>query len=202
MNVDAGYFAALYARSEDPWGFRDRWYEQRKRAVTVAALPRAHYEFGFEAGCSIGELTAVLAERCSRLLACDLSLEAVRSARLRVAGMNHVDIERRALPRAWPSERFDLIVISEFGYYLSSLALEQLFRRALESLLPNAEILLCHWRHPVVEYPLTGDAVHDLFCAHAAAFGLVRAVHHEEADFLLDVWSARRLSVADAEGLT
>jgi SAM-dependent methyltransferase len=202
VSVDPSHFDALYDQSADPWGFRHRWYEQRKRAVTLAALPRLRYASGFETGCSIGELTAELAGRCGELLACDVSREAVRIARERVAAMEHVDIRRLPLPEAWPSRRFDLIVISEFGYYLSPPILQQLFQRAFQSLLPDGDILLCHWRYPVAEYPLTGDAVHDIFHGHADSHGLRRAVCHDEADFLLEVWSSSSLSVARAEGLT
>lgn len=202
MSVDASRFDALYHHSADPWGFRHRWYEQRKRAVTLAALARPRYASGFETGCSIGELTAELAGRCDALLACDVSREAVRIARARVAEMDNVDIGRLDLPEAWPSRRFDLIVISEFGYYFSRPILEQLFRRAFESLLPGGDILLCHWRYPVTEYPLPGDAVHDLFHGYADSHGLRRAVNHDEPDFLLELWSSASLSVARAEGLT
>ena len=33
------YFDALYARSDDPYELRYRWYESRKRDVLLAALP-------------------------------------------------------------------------------------------------------------------------------------------------------------------
>ena len=39
MTLAAGYFDRLYAADPDPWGFTSRWYEQRKYALTVAALP-------------------------------------------------------------------------------------------------------------------------------------------------------------------
>jgi hypothetical protein len=34
------YFDALYAASDDPYASRQRWYEARKRAVLLAALPQ------------------------------------------------------------------------------------------------------------------------------------------------------------------
>lgn len=52
------------ARRDDPWGFEDRWYEGAEaEAVTLAALPAAHAGRVLEVGCSIGVLTAALAER-------------------------------------------------------------------------------------------------------------------------------------------
>ena len=39
MTLPGDYFDGVYAAGPDPWGFTDRWYEERKRAVTLAALP-------------------------------------------------------------------------------------------------------------------------------------------------------------------
>ncbi|WP_272947418.1 hypothetical protein [Variovorax sp. JS1663] len=36
----ADYFAGLYGESDDPHGARTRWYEQRKSALRMAALPQ------------------------------------------------------------------------------------------------------------------------------------------------------------------
>jgi hypothetical protein len=33
------YFEAMFAKSDDPWKFKSRWYERRKRALTLACLP-------------------------------------------------------------------------------------------------------------------------------------------------------------------
>ena len=54
MSVDSRYFEGLFARDQDPWAFRQRWYEQRKRAITLASLPRRHYRSIFEPGCANG----------------------------------------------------------------------------------------------------------------------------------------------------
>ena len=48
MSVADNYFEKLYKGNEDPWSFRERWYEQRKRNLTLAALPRSHYGSIFE----------------------------------------------------------------------------------------------------------------------------------------------------------
>ncbi len=41
MSLDAQYFADLYAGNDDPWAFRTRWYERRKRELTLASLQAA-----------------------------------------------------------------------------------------------------------------------------------------------------------------
>ena len=79
------YFDALYEACDDPWGFRNRWYERRKRLLTMALLPRERYRRAFEPGCANGELSAQLAARCDSLLATDLNETAVRLASERVA---------------------------------------------------------------------------------------------------------------------
>ena len=38
MSVATPYFDQLFAGNDDPWAFRQRWYEQRKRALTLAVL--------------------------------------------------------------------------------------------------------------------------------------------------------------------
>lgn len=70
------HFEQMYA-DEDPFGYRSRWYEQRKRDILLGALPYARFARGWEFGCSNGELTAQLAPRCDTLLATDLSQQAV-----------------------------------------------------------------------------------------------------------------------------
>ncbi|WNG27441.1 hypothetical protein F0U62_28050 [Cystobacter fuscus] len=123
MSVPMAHFERMYADSEDPWEYRRRWYERRKRALTLAMLPHARYARAFEPGCSIGELSAELAARCDALLVSDGSEAAVRVARRRLAPWPHVRVEQRLLPDAWPEGTFELVVLGEFGYYLDAKAL-------------------------------------------------------------------------------
>ena len=184
MSLPPSYFEELYAGSPDPWGFTERWYERRKYAITLASLPEPRYRSAFEPGCSIGLLTEQLATRCTRLLAADAAEGALATARERLAGHPNVTVERRVLPGDWPDGRFDLIVLGELGYYLSRGDLARLVELATGSLEPGGTLLAVHWRHPVDDYPLRGDDVHD---ALAAAPGLSRTARHLEDDFVLDV---------------
>jgi SAM-dependent methyltransferase len=199
VTLPASYFDAMYAGAPDPWGFTSRWYERRKYALTMAALPRERYRRGFEAGCSIGVLTALLAERCDALLACDVASAAVDAARQRVAAYDDVDVIQLALPAAWPDGRFDLIVVSEVGYYLSPEDLEVLVTRCVDSLEPGGSLVAVHWRHPVADYPLRGDDVH---AAIRRRPELHRLARHTEADLLLEVFETEPAkSVAERSGL-
>jgi SAM-dependent methyltransferase len=195
--LDERHFEGLYVQSTDPWGFRTRWYERRKRALTLAALPHEHYASAFEAGCANGELAADLAPRCSQLLACDFHEHALRIASERVACLQQVKIEQRQLPEQWPQQRFDLIVISELAYYLTHAQLAGLLKKARDSLTPQGVLLACHWRHPIADALSDGDTVHEAF----AQLQLPRLLHHLERDFVLEVWSRDARSVAQREGL-
>lgn len=199
MTLPAGYFEQLYSESADPWGFRTRWYEQRKRALTAAVLPQPRYGRGFEPGCSIGTLTAVLADRCDSLLAVDASDQAVAAAAASLSGHRHVEVRRMTVPDEWPDGGFDLVVLSEVGYYLSVADLDRLAELAVGSLVRGGTLLACHWRHPVDDYPATGDGVHAVLGGRPA---LNRVVTHVEEDLLLDVWTKGPVpSVARREGL-
>ncbi len=199
MSLGRGYFDELYAADVDPWGFRTRWYEQRKYALTMAALPRARYESAFEPGCSIGVLTGLLADRCRRLLAVDPAHAAVLTARESLAAQRHVTVAEATVPADWPEGRFDLIVFSELGYYLDPVSLQRTVAAAADALATDGDLVAVHWRPPVPAYPLSGDEVHGVLRVHPA---LTRVVSHVEEDFLLEVFrKGDPQSVAQAGGL-
>jgi SAM-dependent methyltransferase len=201
------YFARMYADRDDPWDLAGRWYEQRKYALTVAALPRPVYRSAYEPGCSVGVLSALLATRCRNLLSCDREQAAVERARSRLSEYPHVRVEHRVLPDDWPAERFDLIVLSELLYYFTGPVGADVLDRAVRSLEPGGTLLLVHWRHAVTDHARGAEEVHRQARAHPALVGVAA---HTEPDFLLDVLiradrpgtPAARLSVAAAEGLT
>lgn len=199
MSLEPSYFESLYAGSADPWGFRSRFYEQRKRALTLASLPAPRFGSAFEPGCSFGLLTAGLARRCDRLLATDVVPDVVAAARRAVADQPHVRVEVAGVPAGWPEGVFDLIVLSELGYYLGTADLADLVERLDGSLSPEGVVVACHWRHPVEDYPLTGDDVHEMLLASGRLAALAR---HHERDFRLDVLVRPPVrSVAQREGL-
>lgn len=195
------YFESLYAASEDPYAVRARWYEARKRALLLAALPRARYRHAFEPGCGIGELTLALASRCDRLLASDFSARAVATAQQRTAGLGHVEVRRQTLPDDWPIDAgpgsFDLIVLSEVGYFLDREAMQRVAACCERALDADGTLVACDWRPDFAQRRLpTADVQGAL-----AALGLARLVLHEEADFVLQVWARDVRSVAEREGI-
>ncbi|MCE7761310.1 methyltransferase domain-containing protein [Pseudomonas putida] len=188
MSLDAQYFADLYADSDDPWAFRTRWYERRKRDLLLASLPRQRYERVFEPACANGELSVLLAERCASLLCQDIDPTAVGLARQRLGTAHHAHVEQGHLPGDWPGGQFDLIVLSEIGYYLDPTAWLQVIEQSVASLTGDGALLACHWRHPIAGCPQDGREVHDLLARHLPLYPLLR---HEEADFLLEYWTCQ-----------
>jgi LmbE family N-acetylglucosaminyl deacetylase/SAM-dependent methyltransferase len=201
VSLTAGYFEDFYAGAgADPWGFETRWYEQRKRALTLASLPRPRFRRAFEPGCSTGLLTAELAARCDEVIAMDVATAAVERARARTKHLPGVQVERGAIPADWPTGSFDLVLLSEVAYYCAGPDLDDVVRRAGDALTDDGVLVACHWRHPVDDYPVGGDLVHARLRRHPR---LRLLASHEEEDFLLDVLvPAEALSVARQAGLT
>lgn len=201
-----GYFDETYARHEDPWGFSDRWYEQRKRSVTLAALPRPRFEHALEIGCSIGVLTAQLAPRVDELLAVDIAPAAIERARTRLAAAGGgqvatVDFEVTDVAERFPEGSFDLVLLSEVGYYFDDTTLRRVLSGVTAALRPDGVFVACHWRHRVSDYPLGGDAVHEIIAGVAEGVGWTRLARHLERDFTLDVYTLDPRSVAELTGL-
>ncbi|WP_308461644.1 SAM-dependent methyltransferase [Hymenobacter sp. NBH84] len=159
------YFNDVYRANDDPWKFETSPYEREKYATTLAALPRPHYDRAFEIGCSLGVLTEQLAPRCGRLLAVDVAEAPLQRARQRCAQLPQVEFRLMRVPEEFPQEQFDLIMVSEVGYYWSPEDLTRAADQLLAALPPGGQLLLVHWTPPVHDYPLTGDEVHEFFSA-------------------------------------
>lgn len=189
-------FDAHYERKPEGWDFEGSWYERRKRAVTLAALPRERYRSALELGCATGVLTAALAERADAVLGTDISAAPLAQAAVRAPGARFV---QASLPAEWPSGRWDLVVMSEVGYYLSPTDLDETIDRVLASLDDDGVLVACHWRHPDDEAVSSGDAVDARLAERWPRPALVR---HVEPDFVLSVLPGPGVvSVARAEGL-
>ena len=201
MSVPASYFEEMYGHASDPWGLATRWYERRKYACSLAALPEPVYRNAYEPGCSIGVLSAGLAQRCERLLCTDMMDTAVEQAARRMADLSHVEVHAQRVPEEWPGDRFDLIVVSELAYYFGPSDRELLWSRVLDTLEPDGTLLAVHWRQSVPGYACDGDRVHRELDAHPGLCALTRL---SDPDFLLGVYrrsGGSAASVAQREGL-
>lgn len=193
------HFERLHREHRDPWNVRTSWYEQRKRDLLLAALPRARYAHGFEPGCSIGVLSRALAARCDRLLVADRSPSAVAAARRELGDLPHVEVRQADATRAWPEDDpFDLVVLSEWCSYVTPNELGTVLRRLVASTRPGGTVAACHWTHPAPDHRQSGDQVHDQILATPE---LAHVASHRERDFRLDVLTVGVVpSAAQLEG--
>ena len=197
MTLEAPYFDRLYAAAPDPWEFRSRPYEIRKRAVTLACLPALRYSTTFEPGCSIGVLTSDLASReRSGLVDGPLHTRSGVGARSPFRPMSSFDrdasltIGLQNRSNSWSSPRW--AITSTYGdcRRLGDLAAAS-----------ASDLVVVHWRHPVDDYPLSGDEVHRILAETSSRAGMTRLAEHVERDFRLDVWSHDARSVACRTGV-
>ena len=185
LNPD--YFEKVYEANDDPWNSQTSEYESKKYTATLAALPKPKYQNALEIGCSIGVLTQLLADRCEKLLATDVSQNALDQAKERCKDFQNITFKLHQFPEELPSQKFDLVVISEVAYYLSAndwkLAIENLWTK----LDHGAQIIRVHWLPEVHDYPQTGDEVHDIF-KDLMEHKMQNIFCKREENYRMDVW--------------
>jgi len=191
------YFDALY-RETDPYGYRQRWYEERKRSLLLASLTRAAYDHAWEIGCSNGEVTADLARVCKRVFAADLSARAVELTQARTGNLGNVVVQQARHPVDWPDATFDLIVFSEVGYFMSRDDLDTACERLRETLRDGGLLVACHWLTAFDAAPLNGHEVHETL---RDCLRLAPCFRYADQDFVLEGWSTDQASVAMRDGL-
>jgi SAM-dependent methyltransferase len=178
-------FDDRYRQSRDPWAFSTSQYERHRYATIVAALTRSRYHRAFEPGCSIGELTAQLARRCGHVIATDLSPRAVELARERCALYANVDIYEADLANGPPIGPFDLVVLSEVGYYFSRRKLIEVALACAAQLAPEGEFLAVHWLGHSPDHVLYGDEVHEILATNLPLQWIEGSRH---TGFRIDTW--------------
>ncbi|MGB3258615.1 MAG: PIG-L family deacetylase [Ornithinimicrobium sp.] len=189
----AAEFDRMYDGGSDPWGNGSSFYEERRRNLVLAMLGARRYRRVLELGCADGYLTSALAGRADEVVALDTSARAVAAAR---ATTPSAHVEQGNVPDDIPAGRFDLIVLSEVGYFLTPTELIQTVRRADAALAPGGELVLCHWQHPTKNVPLDGPLVHD---QTRSVLGRPPRARHREEDLCIEVWGEAP-SIAASEG--
>jgi SAM-dependent methyltransferase len=196
------YFDDKYAEAADPWQLEERWYERRKYAITLALLPYPRYRHALEPGCSIGVLTEHLTRRCDHVTATDVATAALDAAHRRLVeagSRDRVTLLRRSLDEPWPATQFDLVVLSEIGYYLEAAELRTIMDREVARLAHGTVVIAAHWRHRVDDYPITGDRANDVI---GATPGLHHVGGYRDEDVVIEVFdTAPPVSVAARTGV-
>ncbi len=183
------YFIDLYKREADPWNFIASPYEKHKYEATLASLPRERYDNALEIGCSIGVFTNMLAPRCAKLLAIDVSPEALADASQRCAQHQQVRFEQRTMPREYPGENFDLTTICEVGYYFSEDDLRALINNVVLHAASGGHIILVHWTPPVEGHACSAEHVHEMFASSPA---VRRLCGFSKETYRLDLFERRK----------
>ncbi|MFY1621430.1 SAM-dependent methyltransferase, partial [Micromonospora sp. WMMD736] len=80
---------------------------------------------------------------------------------------------------------FDLLVLSEVGYYLQPAVLRSVLDREIPRMMLGATVVAAHWRHPVADYPARGDHVNDIV---GATTGLHHLGGYRDADVVIEVF--------------
>jgi hypothetical protein len=168
----------------NPWEWEGSAYEQRKLTLMGACLPETRYRSAFEAGRSIGGVTELLAVRCDRLLWSDItpSPQSRRGPHLALTGDTRVG--DHSISHQWPAGIFDLVVLNEVAVHFDERDLGRVIACVLSSTGSGGHVVGVHARGPTTQ-ALSAVRSHAII---ARSQGLVSAVHHEEEEFLLDIW--------------
>lgn len=166
---------------------RTSWYEQRKLAVVLACLTRPRYQAAWDPSCGVGELAFRLADRAPRVLATDASAEAVSRTRTRCAEKPGVDVAQLRLPSPPPCAGFDLIMLSEFCFYLEAADRRTMLTMINSVAAGDAEVLSVHWRFKPHDGWLSGESVQREIAGALRRSGWTQTTHHLDTDFILDV---------------
>jgi hypothetical protein len=181
----AAFFEAIYQRESDPWNFRQSPYECARYVAILNALRGRHYHRAFEPGCSIGVLTVRLASICDEIEASDFSPTAVKEAREHCEKLSKVRIRCCSLSEQKDFGRFDLVILSEIGYYFCAPDWRELTERCVSMMGRGSTLLAAHWLGKSADHQMSGDEVHNILASNAN-LRLERSERHEF--FRIDRW--------------
>ena len=163
----AAFFEAKYRVDPDPWDFSKDAYELGRYHAIIRAISDRRYHRAFEPGCSIGVLTERLAAHCDAVDAIDFSTTAAAQAQARCAHLPQVEVRCAALPEGMPAKQFDLLVLSEIGYYFTAEDWREITITLIESIPQGAIVLAAHWLGHSPDHCISGDDVHEILLSHA-----------------------------------
>jgi chemotaxis methyl-accepting protein methylase len=130
-------------------------------------------------------LTVRLASICDEIEAVDFSPTAVKKARKRCENLSNVRIRCSPLSGEENFGRFDLVVLSEIGYYFYTPAWRELSGRFVATMNSGSTLLAAHWLGSSTDHQISGDEVHDILASNAS-LRLEQSERHE--CFRMDRW--------------
>jgi 2-polyprenyl-3-methyl-5-hydroxy-6-metoxy-1,4-benzoquinol methylase len=113
------FFDELWARG-DPWGLESSEFERERYARLIAVLNPSGYDRVLEIGCGAGAFSRLLAPLTERLLALDVSANAISTAQTALCTLKQVEFRVANIMDYNLKEdgEWNLIVMSETVYYL------------------------------------------------------------------------------------
>jgi SAM-dependent methyltransferase len=184
--TSAEFFEAKYREQADPWDFARSEYELQRYDATIAALGNRRFAKAFEPGCSVGVLTERLAAMCAEVEAIDFSETAVAEAAKRCAHLSGVKVQCISLPDRMPVIGFDLMVLSEIGYYFTPDEWQDVSSRIISDMDAGATLLAVHWLGHSDDHCMNGEQVHEILSANER-LSLEHSERHSQ--FRLDRWT-------------
>jgi cyclopropane fatty-acyl-phospholipid synthase-like methyltransferase len=181
----ADFFEAKYKASTDPWDFESSDYELRRYDAILHMLDGSTYRSALEPGCSIGVLTEGLATICENVFALDFSPTALKEAAKRCEKLTHVQLACMSLEEIDSFAPFDLIVLSEIGYYFAEDRWRQIAEEIVAEMKSGSTLLAAHWTGTSSDHEISGDLVHEILLADPRLSLQQRERH---AGFRLERW--------------
>ena len=139
----------LFRREEDPYGYFSHPHELGKQALAETMLAGRRYARALEIGCAEGAFTRRLARLCGEVLAVDISPTALSRAREWLKDVGNVRFLQANARELDFSPDWDLIVVSEFLYYIEKKPLpagelDRFLSRLAGLVAPGGRVLVLH----------------------------------------------------------
>jgi SAM-dependent methyltransferase len=182
-------FDALYEADPDPFHVRSSFYEQRKLGLVLDCLTKPSYTAAWDPACGVGEMAARLSPRAERVLASDASPQAVHLTRRRCSASSNVEVKQLTQPHRPPADTdpFDLIVVSEFAFYLAEQGRQDMLEVLHAAAAEGAELVAVHWRRHRHDAYISGEQMQEEVVCGLEPLGWHHVVQHDDRDFIIDV---------------
>jgi 2-polyprenyl-3-methyl-5-hydroxy-6-metoxy-1,4-benzoquinol methylase len=136
-------FERMYLTNHDPWNYRCSTYERAKYKRTLECVLTWRRASGsaLEVGCSIGIFSGMIAEHFDKIMAIDVSKEALCLANKHNHGRNNITFANHDLRTLELGEQYDIIVCAEVLYYIRARSADMVCRRLARHLAQDGVII-------------------------------------------------------------
>lgn len=189
--MDLAGFESRFRADPDPWKTFTSRREAIKRHQIMTAAGHRRWSRGLELGAGNGSNSQALLTCVLRLDICEGTTRGVELIRQSVAGCPRASVHQLVLPAPFPASRYDLIVIAEVLYYLSSWDLRALAQEISRTLVPGGRLILAHHHQKFADARQDGASVHNALQSALLA-PLTPTLQVRTARWTLDRWDRPR----------